>query len=366
MPHLSIPALYRSLYTFALQSIDDECDSRVTNLVWLMFGMFQARSVQLNLIARKLPIRAKKLSLAQRLARFLSNKAVRVREWYAPNARALLRQAARSGQIRLIIDATKVSSGHRLLMVSVAFRRRSLPLAWTWVRSSKGHSTTAKQVKLLAYVHDVLPSGVAVSLVGDCEFDHPLLIENLCHWQWSYVLRQAKHYLVWSQTATDWQRIDSLPLLKGETRFYEHVLLTAASPYPVHLVLYWQAGQAAPWFLATNLTTPRAALRAYRRRMWIEEMFGDFKKHGLDLEMTHLRHFLRLSRLTLAACLLYLWLMALGEHVLVYGLASQVDRTDRRDLSIFRLGWDFLEDCLRFLDPIPIVSIPNFCSVSAR
>ena len=195
MPNLSIAALYRSLYEFTLQWIADECDRRVTNLVWLMFGIFQARSVQLNLVARKWPIRAKKLSVVQRLARFVGNGAVGVREWYAPSAKALLRQAGRSGQIRLIIDATKVSSGHRWLMVSVAFRRRSLPLAWTWVRSSKGHSTTVKQVKLLAYVNGLLPPGVNVSLVGDCEFDHPLLIENLCFWE--YGLRQPKHYLVW-------------------------------------------------------------------------------------------------------------------------------------------------------------------------
>jgi len=364
MPSMSIPALYRSLYTFALQWIADDCDSRVTNLVWLMFGMFQARSVQLNLVARKLPIHAKKLSLVQRLARFLWNGAVRVWEWYSPSAKALLRQAARSGQIRLIIDATKVSNGHRLLMVSVAFRRRSLPLAWTWVRSNKGHSTTAKQVKLLSYVNGLLPLGVKVSLVGDCEFDHPLLIENLCHWRWDYVLRQAKHYLVWPSDAVDWQRIDSLPLVEGETRWLGHVLLTAASPFPTHLVLHWQSGQAQPWFLATNLACPRLAVRVYRRRMWIEEMFGDFKKHGCDLEMSHLRHFLRLSRLTLVVCLLYLWLMALGEYVLTQHLTAQVDRTDRRDLSIFRLGWDFREDCLRLFDPIPSVSIPNFCSVS--
>src|SRR5260221_14015157 len=95
----------------------------------------------------------------------------------------------------------------------------------------------------------------------------------------------------------------------------------------------------------------------------IEEMFGDLKKHGFDLESTHLHHFLRLSRLTLTVCLLYLWLVALGQYVNFHGLAAQVDRTDRRDLSIFRLGWDFLEDCLRLFDPIPIVSLPNFCSV---
>ena len=45
-------------------------------------------------------------------------------------------------------------------------------------------------------------------------------------------------------------------------------------------------------------------------------MFGDMKGHGFDLEHSRLRHFLRLSRLTLAVCLLYVWLVATGEHVL--------------------------------------------------
>jgi len=37
--------------------------------------------------------------------------------------------------------------------------------------------------------------------------------------------------------------------------------------------------------------------------MWVEAMFGDLKKPGFDLESTMLRHFLRLSRLTLAVVL---------------------------------------------------------------
>jgi len=356
---MSIPVLYRSLYGFALQWIEDSCDTRVTNLVWLMYGIFQSRSVQLNLLVRKLPIAAKKLSLARRMRRFLGNGAVRVREWYEPSARAVLRNAAASGSIRLILDATKVSSGHRLLMVSVAYRRRSVPLAWTWVRNSRGHSTTAKQVRLLAYVQSLCPAGVRIALVGDCEFDHPLLIENLTHWGW-----EAGRYQVWPHGASEWVRIDRLPLCPGESRWLGRVVLTAASPFPTHLVLHWHIGHKQPWFLATNLLCPHAAVRLYACRMWIEEMFGDFKRHGFDLENTHLRHFLRLSRLTLVVCLLYLWLLTLGEYTIHNGLSALVDRTDRRDLSIFRLGWDFLEDCLRLSLPVPSVSFLNFCSVS--
>jgi len=75
----------------------------------------------------------------------------------------------------------------------------------------------------------------------------------------------------------------------------------------------------------------------------IEEMFGDFKKHGFDLESTMLRHFLRLSRLTLAVALLYVWLISVGSRTIRAGLRHLVDRTDRRDLSIFQIGLRFTE-----------------------
>jgi hypothetical protein len=72
--------------------------------------------------------------------------------------------------------------------------------------------------------------------------------------------------------------------------------------------------------------------------MWLEEMFGDMKGHGFDLERSRLRHFLRLSRLTFAVCLLYVWLVATGEHVLTARLFSEVDRSDHHDLRSFVWG----------------------------
>lgn len=364
MPSMPISQLYRSLHGYLLQRIPDACNTRLTNLIYLMMGLFQSRSVQLNLIARKTPIRAQKLSIVKRLTRFLANPAVRVRDWYHPFATWLLASAAQSGQVHLIIDASKVAFGFRLVMVSVAYQRRSLPIAWTWLLGSRGHSSTATQVKLLDYVWRLLPTGVKVSVVGDSEFGHPLLLENLCFWGWDYALRQPGDHLVMLRGTGKWQRIDSLELKKGQAVWIGLLLLTQASPYPTHLVLYWQPGEARPWLLATNLLDARATLRLYRRRMWIEELFGDLKKHGFDLEASHLRHFLRLSRLTLAVCLLYLWLVALAEHVITHQLTDEVDRSDRRDLSLFRLRWDFLERRLALFDPIPPVAVPNFCLMS--
>jgi len=203
-----------------------------------MRGLFQARSVQLNLVARKTPVRAKKLSIVKRFERFLRNGAVRVRPWYQPFAEPLLQAAASGGQVHLILDKSKVAFGFRLVMVSAAYQRRSLPVLWTWARGSRGHTTTVLQIKVLSAVRRLLPAGATVSLVGDCEFGHPLLIEYIQHWDWDYALRQPGDHLVMLRGTGCWQRIDSLPLPKGQLQWIGHVLLTQARAYPTHLVLY--------------------------------------------------------------------------------------------------------------------------------
>jgi hypothetical protein len=165
-----LPQLYSSLQAFIRQTLPDDCPTRLTNLVWMLSGLFLSGSVQLNLIARKLPLRAKKLSTVKRFSRFLDNPSVKTRAWYDPFARWILLSAASAGQVHLLIDSTKIAFDFRLILVSVAYRRRSLPLAWAWVKQTSGHSTTWMQVGVLQAVKAMLPTGVQVSLVGDCEF----------------------------------------------------------------------------------------------------------------------------------------------------------------------------------------------------
>jgi hypothetical protein len=106
--------------------------------------------------------------------------------------------------------------------------------------------------------------------------------------------------------------------------------------------------------VGSNLLTARQARQAYARRMWIEEMFGDWKGHGRDIETTHLRHPARLSRLVLALALLYIWLVFWGERLIKAGCRAWVDRSDRRDLSLFRIGLDTLHRCFALVRELPL------------
>jgi len=313
------------------------------NLAWLIVGIYLSRSVHLSKIAGKIPGRAKLLSHVRRLSRFLDNPAIRVRQLYTPIARQLLQLQARHGEIRLIVDGTKIGFGHQLLIVALAYRRRAVPIAWTWVKGVKGHSSATKQLALLAYVHGLIPKDTPVLLVGDSEFGAVEVLRQLDTWGWRYVLRQKSNNQVRLLGQAHWQDFGALIDHPGQSLWLGPGWLTAKHAYPVNLLAHWESGEDEPWLLATNLLSRQAALRAYRRRMWIDEMFGDLKKHGFDLESTHLRHFLRLSRLTLAVALLYTWLIAMGSRAVKSGHRHLVDRVDRRDLSIFQIGWRLIE-----------------------
>src|SRR5258708_22650927 len=154
--------VYGSLYLRLVQLWPNECDSRIVNMVYLLMGMWGARSVQSGRIAAYIPSLAKKMSIVRRLERFLCNGAVRVREWYKPVALGIIAAASVMGEIHRVMDTTKVSAHHRLLMGGVAYRRRVFPLAWSWVSTSRGHSSTALQVTLFSYDPSTLPPHIHV------------------------------------------------------------------------------------------------------------------------------------------------------------------------------------------------------------
>jgi hypothetical protein len=361
---MSINSLYDSWSQRIRQLFPGLRITRHRNLVWLLVGIYRSQSIHLSKIAGIIPGTAKQASATRRLRRFLASGVIQVRRWYRPIAQHWLQvQAAAHGEIRLILDGTKVGASHQLLMIAIAFRRRSLPIAWTWVRHPRGHSTARVQLALLSYVQGLLPEGAPVLVVGDSEFGSVKVLRKLQTWDWKYVLRQKGKNLVQLSQQEGWQPFSQVIQRAGQKLWLGPGKLTARHAYMANLLAIWQPGEKEPWLLATNLPSLAAALRAYRRRAWIEEMFGDMKGNGFDLESTRLHSFIRLSRLTLAVTLLYCWLATTGVKSIKAGLRHLVDRKDRRDLSIFQIGWRIINR--RLINGQPIL-IPLFPAVTSK
>jgi hypothetical protein len=159
-------------------------------------------------------------------------------------------------------------------------------------------------------------------------------------------LRQKPNNLFRLPGQETWQHLSDLVTKPGQKVWLKDCFLTRKHNRSTNLLAYWAPGEKTPWLLATNLPTGFSTLKAYSRREWIDEMFGDLKKNGFNLESSHLHDFLRLSRLTLAVALLHTWLMATGAKLIDSPERCLVDRSDRRDLSIFQIGLRSVERSL--------------------
>lgn len=202
-----------------------------------------------------------------------------------------------------------------------------------------------------------MPAEAQVVVIGDSEFTP--LQTFLDQIGWFYVLRQKGSDLIRPTQQDAWHRCEALLAQPGR-RWLTEVQLTAQHQHQCHFLALWLEGHKTPWLLATNLPTPRLTRLHNSRRMWVEEMFGDFKSYGFDLEQTRLRHCQRLSGFTLAVVLLYLWLVAFGSKVIKTGQRYLVDRRDRRDLSIFRIGKDMFDRFVVNEQSISLPSVPYF------
>lgn len=250
---MPIDRLCRSLRDLLVQPRPDERRTRIRNFSWLLAGLFLSGSVHPSKIANKIPATNKEATLpsvVRRLSRLLDNSSIRVREWYEPLARRLLEcQARKLGEIRPIADGTEVGFEHRLLMVGLAYRKRAIPIAWSRVRSEKGHSSSYKQRALLGYARRLVPDGVPtprVWVVGDGEFGAAETLRQLEEWGWYYAMRQRSHLLVCSHHHR-WRPLGELIERAGDKVWLEGALLSRSHAHETNLVLYRRRGEKGPW-----------------------------------------------------------------------------------------------------------------------
>ena len=124
---------------------------------------------------------------------------------------------------------------------------------------------------------------------------------------------------------------------------------------PVLLLCCWAKGYQEPLYLVSNMDDAEEACRYYQKRFRIETFFSDQKSRGFHIHKSHISDPQRLSRLLIAACLAYIWMIYLGSLGEKEGWRSVIHRHDRCDLSLFQLGLRILEHLLNEDLSIPVV-----------
>lgn len=313
-------------------------------LAWLMVAIYLGKDVCLDRLGLNLPREAKPESVGQQFRRWLKNKAIDPRLVYDPVARQVVR-GMRCRRLRIQLDRVQIKRRQNVLMMSVGYRKRAIPLAWICL-SHRGNSSYDHWVELLDYLESLLEADMSVIILADREFGSVDRLRYVAKKGWGYAIRLKGNVEFydprWGQPF-DWLILDTIAPASGSHYALTDIKLTMSALYSTHLACAWALGSDEPWFIATNLPQPIQALKEYRRRFGCEELFSDLKKRGFNWETSLLRDPLRFSRLLLALALLTVFLLSLGRRLRLLGYDLEITSpSHRRRLSLFQTAHRWL------------------------
>lgn len=303
-------------------------------------GIIGSGSTNGREVAKHSGLKAKVESRVKRLSRWYDNGKVCHELDYLPYVEELL-EALAGYDLPIAIDGSEIGRGCMVLMVSLIYNNRAIPLAWTVFERPKGHASAEEHIALLEEVKQFLPAESTIIFLGDGEFDSVELqtyVDSLPKWE--YVCRTAKNTLIYYDG--EWLSLDSIVIGPDTCLTLEAVLFTAQAYGPIQVVLRWDSHSAEPLYLVTSLDIGEEACYLYQHRMKIETFFSDQKSRGFNLHKSHISDPVRLGRLLIATCLAYIWMIYLGTQAHIRNFIPLIHRTDRCDLSLFQLGLDLL------------------------
>jgi hypothetical protein len=322
----------------------------IVTLALMISGLILGRNVQFWELAIWVPADINLLSAVRRFERFVANPEVQVAALFEPFVLAM--QASLSHETAyLILDCTQVGRKCRTLMAALAYHETVLPLGWQSIAGKKGHVTGDFQVELLTRLQPYLSTCQHVVVLGDAEYCNEPVITWVRQQDWDFVCHVRKNCLLCVPGDPAWQPIsellDSSDLRSGQVRHWEQVSFTMEHRLPgLTFTIHWGPGEAEPLCLISNLPAARDPHLLYERRFWIETLFGSCKARAFGLARTHLTDPAHIDRLILAIAIATCMTLGLGTQLVLTHKTARVDRTDRRDLSLFQIGWRWLHRLL--------------------
>ena len=322
----------------------------LNTLSMMISGVFLGRNVQLHEIAAWVSTDILMSSLVRRFERFVADPLVIPGKIFKPFVLAM--QACLGGETAyLIIDCTQAGGKCRTVMVALAYHGTVLPIVWKTVRGSKGHVKGEIQKALMQEAYQLFRLHKHVVVLGDSEYSNEQLIQWLLDVKWDFVLRFQSSYLLQSSPNGEWQSTRSLyeaaQVSRGQLCVWEQVSYTQSHHFSdLTVTAQWDEGETEMLCLVSNLSASLQPNIIYEKRYWIETLFGNHKSRGFQLSRTHLTDPEHIDRLILALAIATWMVLGFGTHLILIKQSHLIDRSNRRDLSLFQLG---LRGIIRFL-----------------
>lgn len=313
---------------------------RLKTSAFLINGIINSKSCRLPDIASKCADKRKLPSREKSFSRFFKNKHFSFETFYMPYAAALL-EAVCGQTLAVSFDGSTVGRGCIALVAGLVYKKRSLPLCWLVRTGGKGHFPEDMHMELFEQLLSMMPNGKKLVILGDGEFDGANFLCKISKNKHFYVTRTAENRIMLENGETF--RMRDLDLGRQEWFHVPNASPENNSQLICSAVIWWRVNYKKPIYLFTNIAPVCEALFWYKKRFTIETFFSDEKSRGFNIHKSHISNPERIARLLVVAALAYLFIIYFGIVAIKKNLVSYIHRTDRCDLSLFKLGCRLLD-----------------------
>jgi hypothetical protein len=170
----------------------------MNTLTAMITGIIIGKESQLPQIAANVPEMIKLASTEKRFKRLIINEKVTEQTYFLPFVESVLRTLGLQ-EITLAIDGSLVGRGCICLMISLIYKRRALPIAFTVFKGKKGHLPENEHIELVKKIQPLIPESTRqVVFLGDGEFDGTDLQKTLNDFDWKYVCRTSSNITIYA------------------------------------------------------------------------------------------------------------------------------------------------------------------------
>lgn len=309
------------------------------------YGIVKGRHGQLSLLAEELSEFGAIETVRKRLNRWLSNERIDVTSSCEAWVRWVWAAQPADSRAILLVDETKISDRLGVLMVSLAYQQRAIPLMWRCYKANSAddyppEGQVAMIVDMVQRVCAQLPAASRPLVMADRGISHSsALIKALQAHDILYLLRikddarftieQELSFILKTATA------------EGTQWVADGTLFTGQQQVSTRVQMWWGHGHHQAWCLVTN--DARIPSRTYARRVWQEESFRDLKSGGWRWHTSFIRCPRRASRFVLILAVAYGWMIAIGSQ-------QAVPTTRPPRYSVFRRGLRWVKTRLNRLE----------------
>jgi hypothetical protein len=318
----------------------------------LSFAMTIADHCWSGKLAVAVPGDARPASVKRRHERTLANDRIDPESAWPQLAQAVLGGRA-GGPVVLILDETPNHNDLRCLKITLAYRKRALPICCAcYALGGQPEPMPELILGLFRQAAACLPEGTEVTLLADRGLAWPRIVDACRELGWHFVIRLQGQTRVRTAEGRECSAVDLAPnpgaRWRGEVEVFKNAGWRTA-----RVAACWEKDQKGPWLLVSDRPEGARLFRRYATRTWTEQLFRDEKSQGFHWEKSHVTDPTHAARLVLLIALATYLALALGSRVIQAGLRRWLESTRQRMLSLFTIGMRWMTYCLTHERSLP-------------